>query len=940
MEFGVGALLALAAPAAARLPAAARNLLAGGGLLAIAVACFVVTEATPFPGYAALLPVLGTGAVMVAGAGVTGRPPTVQRALGVAPLRLVGDMSYSLYLWHWPMLTIAAAYAGRDLRLTETAVVLGLCVALSWATYRWVETPFRTYAPRRLSRTLVLYPVSLAVVLAGSGVATAWVGDGVDTRGDAITTREWDRAPGDRPLSDDETVALVQASVVAARQGAEIPRRLDPPLVDLAAQRAAVGTCDYEDAPPWTLCRRGDVGADRSIVVLGNSHGRHWIPAVERIAQQEGFETHYLTKQACTPARVQSISRDSERPWRECTQFNAWAQEQVERLEPDIVIAVGSAPRGLFVDGELVKDTDERTEEMGRGFSRLIADLEPHAGEVVILGDVPRRDDQPGECLGRPRASLARCLATPDARAAGVVEVSREATVGTTARFIDTEPWFCADGRCPAVVGDMITMRDQGHVTNVYSAHLADALARRWGCAAGAESASSRPGCAGFRRRVGPDAHVSGVESARMRRSVGDPGRRAAPGLGETGEQHRCQLVAPVAVQVLASYDDEHPAVDVLEMAPTTAVVLLLLGRGVPLDPVVLHGEAERGAREVEPAEQPPVLAHLDLWLQEAEPELDALHPQHGLRWRLGARVDERCHGAEGAHPPHPAVAVHPATQLVEVEAPEARDGVHRGQRHARVADAPQVVGGAQGRGDPDAVGHGDVLGAQVALAAVREAPLEPAVTRGSEDGDRPQLDVLPGREGHLGAQQPAGVAVADDAVRGDDQPQRLRAQQQRVPGLGGQVDAGHGAPERPGSAQAGQLAGADAAGEGLRAGEGLVTRQREAGGEEGGGGWCRHAARLPAVRPVVPMNLGAVENLRTRADSASSRCASGPTSAPDSDRAHPGRLGVSRRRGGRGPCGGPAGARRRRCCRTPGARGSGGRSPRRAGRAAAGRRR
>lgn len=480
-EFGVGALLALAAPAAARLPAAARNLLAGGGLLAIAVACFVVTEATPFPGYAALLPVLGTGAVMVAGAGVTGRPPTVQRALGVAPLRLVGDMSYSLYLWHWPMLTIAAAYAGRDLRLTETAVVLGLCVALSWATYRWVETPFRTYAPRRLSRTLVLYPVSLAVVLAGSGVATAWVGDGVDTRGDAITTREWDRAPGDRPLSDDETVALVQASVVAARQGAEIPRRLDPPLVDLAAQRAAVGTCDYEDAPPWTLCRRGDVGADRSIVVLGNSHGRHWIPAVERIAQQEGFETHYLTKQACTPARVQSISRDSERPWRECTQFNAWAQEQVERLEPDIVIAVGSAPRGLFVDGELVKDTDERTEEMGRGFSRLIADLEPHAGEVVILGDVPRRDDQPGECLGRPRASLARCLATPDARAAGVVEVSREATVGTTARFIDTEPWFCADGRCPAVVGDMITMRDQGHVTNVYSAHLADALARALG---------------------------------------------------------------------------------------------------------------------------------------------------------------------------------------------------------------------------------------------------------------------------------------------------------------------------------------------------------------------------------------------------------------------------------------------------------------------------
>ncbi|MCH1865991.1 acyltransferase family protein [Nocardioides sp. CFH 31398] len=482
-EFGAGALLALAAPVFGRLGALARNLLATGGLLAIAVACFVVTERTPFPGYAALLPVLGTGAVMVAGTGVTGRPPVMQRALGVAPLRLVGDMSYSLYLWHWPMLVVAAGYVGRPLTLFETGPVVGLAFALSWLTYRYVETPFRSYAPGSRQaqptywRQLVLYPASLVLVVTGAGAGMAVVGDGVED-GAPITTARFDRAPGGKALSDDDAVALVEASLVAARQGADIPADLRPTLLELQDDKAPLGACDYDDAGPWELCTRGDRGAEKSIVLLGNSHGRHWIPAFERLAQREGYRTHYLVKAACTPARVVSVARNADRPWGECTAFNTWAQQQVEELEPDVVVIAGSAPRGMFVDGEFTQDPEVTRRAMYDGYRELVDDVVPHAGEVVMLGDVPRRQDDPVACLGRSGASLQGCLTSPAERAATVTEESRRATLGTGARFVDTEPWFCADGRCPAVIGDFIPMRDQGHISTAYAEHLAGALAR------------------------------------------------------------------------------------------------------------------------------------------------------------------------------------------------------------------------------------------------------------------------------------------------------------------------------------------------------------------------------------------------------------------------------------------------------------------------------
>lgn len=168
-ELALGALIAVSAPSIARLkPAWAAQALAVLGLAGILIAAIVFTSETRYPGYAALLPVVGSAALIAAGC--ANRETFVGRALSVRSMQWVGARSYSLYLWHWPLLIIPAQYAGRNLSVLENTGLVLLTVVASAATYRFVENPVRRarlFASRTgLTLTLGAVLVTLTILLA------------------------------------------------------------------------------------------------------------------------------------------------------------------------------------------------------------------------------------------------------------------------------------------------------------------------------------------------------------------------------------------------------------------------------------------------------------------------------------------------------------------------------------------------------------------------------------------------------------------------------------------------------------------------------------------------------------------------------------------------------------------------------------------------------
>ena len=162
-ELALGAVLAIGATRVARLPPRWRTRIGWLGLAAIGAAALTYSDATAFPGYAALLPTVGTAFVIAAGLGTAQPRFGVGRALSTLPLRYVGDRSYAFYLWHWPVLVIAAQYTGHDLSVGVNLAFLLGAFLLSVVSYGLFENPIRR-ARWKVSWSAALVPASIAAI--------------------------------------------------------------------------------------------------------------------------------------------------------------------------------------------------------------------------------------------------------------------------------------------------------------------------------------------------------------------------------------------------------------------------------------------------------------------------------------------------------------------------------------------------------------------------------------------------------------------------------------------------------------------------------------------------------------------------------------------------------------------------------------------------------
>jgi peptidoglycan/LPS O-acetylase OafA/YrhL len=487
-ELVLGAALAVASARFLRLSARGRALLGWGGIMAIGVAAVLFSDATPFPGYAALLPTVGTAMVIAAGIGDERSPRGVGGPLGCRPLRYVGDRSYAFYLWHWPVLAIAASWVGHDLSLGVNLILLGGAFLLSVLSFRLVEDPIRRATFTRPLRTSALLwgtsVVLVAVVAAASlrsidGIAAAGA---VDAAGPLPTLAPLVPAgyrgvasdPGGGSAATSGAIPAVVDAVRAARRAEAIPTGLVPPVGRLLGDQYQFADPDcfaQHGMSSQGLCRMG-TGA-RTIVVFGDSHARQWMPAILSMASTDGWSVVPLIETGCRPAEYLEG----------CNAYYRWAIAQVRRLHPDVVL----------IGGHLRSITRDLAEQSVAGFGLLIDAVKPLARQVVVIGDPPSQEREPVDCLLGRGATLATCARTltqdQASEYAGLQRIVQVRRVG----FIDTMGWFCFEGTCPLVVGRTITHRDTDHVTMSYVLELRELFRSAFSQALGPASAE-QPG--------------------------------------------------------------------------------------------------------------------------------------------------------------------------------------------------------------------------------------------------------------------------------------------------------------------------------------------------------------------------------------------------------------------------------------------------------------
>lgn len=466
-ELGLGGLLALLAPAHGR--ETSRTVLAWLGLAAIGVAGALYSGATPFPGLAALLPVLGALAVIYAAAPARSWAP--MPLLRLAPVQFVGDTSYSIYLWHWPLLTFAPFVIHTKLTTATTFIILMLTLLIAWLSKTFVEDPIRkrSFLVRRpLGWTFASGALSMALVM------------GVALSGSADVQAKAHK----QIVSSQRAIAAAPPCFGAATLATEHPcsnpklRTMVVPTPLAAASMPNAPCLSVRIEGAIYVCGFGYQGAHPSatVALIGDSHASQWRAALQVVAEHEHWRGLSLTHTSCplstkTP-NVSEPTRSSCVQWKR--QLRSWLAAR-----PSVSIAfVSNHTAGTVLETEGLGQFEAKVQGYVGAWRTLLPASIRH---VIVIRDTPEitndtlpcveqardRHEDAGTVCELPRAS--ELGADPEVAAAAQLHSAR-------VKAVDLSHFFCSSRWCWPVIGGALVYKDVSHLTTTYAETLAPYL--------------------------------------------------------------------------------------------------------------------------------------------------------------------------------------------------------------------------------------------------------------------------------------------------------------------------------------------------------------------------------------------------------------------------------------------------------------------------------
>ena len=474
-EIALGALLGIATTRATRLPRRLARVASAAGVGLFVSACVVIGATTPFPGAAAVLPTAAT-ALLILG-GLTDQVPLPNRALCLAPLRFLGRISYSVYLWHWPLVVFAVALYPT---MSETArmrlLILLITLVVATVSFYLVEQPGRRIGvtPRRPSSFRKRWRGrNLATGMCGAFVLVAvFVGllSVIDREGstvvvaEAATLQAGGRSSpvlvtvGSQPLRNSTYVRTVRRWRRVIRAGLslrELPKSLQPLSAHLAAAFPPPCIRGLRGVPP-AECVVGNPRAAHVAVLNGDSHAEMLRNAVWRAFNPKTWSIHLFARDGCGWAG--SLERGPLSA-AACAQLQAQALRRIRALRPDVL---------LLSEHMVVAPYRSRA-----AIASSLATFRRAAKKTIVLGHTPLPQPWSSCLVG---VDITRCFTVLDDTYRSDRKVEQQLAARAGATFADTSAWLCvrasAQTVCPPVIASVPAFKDETHISAEYQLKL------------------------------------------------------------------------------------------------------------------------------------------------------------------------------------------------------------------------------------------------------------------------------------------------------------------------------------------------------------------------------------------------------------------------------------------------------------------------------------
>ncbi len=362
-----------------------RHVLSFIGGVCILGSVLFFSEKTVFPGLSALIPSIGAALLIYSGMHGQG---FLNKAMSTRPLVITGLISYSLYLWHWPLFALLRYYRYEPLNYTEIGAVIVLSFLIAFLSWKYVEKPFRGQDSRISNRALFIG--SFAAILVSFSIGVVFhIAQGLPQRFDESVARALHAKHQNNPLHSN---CLLEGQSDAL--------------------------------PAETPCIFGDLSKPYTFVIWGDSQADHLVPGLDYYARKSNLSGRQITKAGCPPL-IGALKVDSKNlPRHDCRRFNEHALDFIvssDRIKTVIlsarwalyaennVIGIGAGPNNnhyLIDDVSTVHNRKNSKRVFSTSLSMTIERLSQSGKQIIISGQTPELSFNVPDCLARAQAGF------------------------------------------------------------------------------------------------------------------------------------------------------------------------------------------------------------------------------------------------------------------------------------------------------------------------------------------------------------------------------------------------------------------------------------------------------------------------------------------------------------------------------------------------------
>jgi peptidoglycan/LPS O-acetylase OafA/YrhL len=395
----------------------------------------------------------------------------------------IGDYSYSIYLWHWPITVYAFSYIyGADFLVGQTSIssklfVIAASFIAGWMSFKFIETPTRslTWNRKGFQKWIALSVASFVVILGTqTAIANTTAGRLLPSPAEVAGNKPDSGKP--LPISNQDFETIFASESIVQLRPAKSSEFLDAEINRMRRNQAEIykNGCHLESGISEypTSCEFGDLSSTTSVMLIGDSHAANWFPAINTAAKESNFKLLSRTKSSCGLLSIEHME-SPDKVSQDCLQWRRLVLQEIERAQPELVVVSQMVirPENSNLDKAEFQDYNK---QLRVELVRELQALSRIAKQVLFIDDIPQLSFDPKKCL--ETFSPDSCISNRESREVAPSYLHSENI--TNLKSINFNDLICAQNKCSATNSAGIVYRDSHHLTEVFSRSLAPVWVR------------------------------------------------------------------------------------------------------------------------------------------------------------------------------------------------------------------------------------------------------------------------------------------------------------------------------------------------------------------------------------------------------------------------------------------------------------------------------